>query len=290
MSPITPPTLTRLDPAYPLLWRDVDTVQFGLEGRVLVPLTEPWVEPLLQAMRNGFRRASFDVVAHAAGAPRAAARELLATLRPVLCTDGPALPPIWIESINIADSRVGARVESALVDEGFTTTHRADPNAAGIVLVHGAASAQQLSRYLREDLTHLPVAFEPGGTTVGPLVIPGRTACLACRDAHERDRDPAWPGMHAQLVAATSAPIRAASAAEAAGLVARILTEPGNAKRTKSVRISPDGRRVWRAVTLHEECRCREQSFRSPEGTATVVDLLDQPHATTKDQASARRA
>lgn len=290
MSPITPPTLTRLDPAYPLLWRDVDTVQFGLEGRVLVPLTEPWVEPLLQAMRTGFRRASFDVIAHAAGAPRDAARALLTTLRPILRTDAPVLPPIWIESVNIADSRVEARVESALVDEGFATANRAAPGAAGVVLVHGAASAQQLARYLRDDLTHLPVAFEPGGTIVGPLVIPGRTACLACRDAHERDRDAAWPSMHAQLVAATSTPITAARVAEAAGLVARILTEPGNAKRTKSVRIRPDGRRVWRAVTLHEECQCREQSFQSPAGTATAVAPFVQPSATMTDPAFARRA
>lgn len=290
MSPITPPTLTRLDPAYPLLWRDVDTVQFGLDGRVCVPLSEPWIEPLLQAMRNGFRRNSFDVIAHAAGAPRDAARELLAKLRPVLRTDARELPRIWIESVNIADSRVEARVESSLADEGFATTNRAAPDAVAVVLVHGAASARQLAPYLRDDLTHVPVAFEPSGAAVGPLVVPGRTACLSCRDAHERDRDAAWPAMHAQLIAATSTPITAARTAEAAGLVARILVEPGTAKRTKSVRISPDGRRVWNAVTFHEECRCREQSFRSPEGTAKAADRLARPHATRSDPGFARRA
>src|SRR5690606_19641405 len=144
--------------------------------------------------------------------------------------------------------------------------------------------------YLREDLPHVPVAFEPGGTTIGPLIIPGRTACLACRDAHERDRDPAWPAMHAQLVAATSVPITGARTAEAAVLVARILIESGNAKRTKSVRISPDGRRVWHAVTFHAECRCREQSFQSPERTAIAAAPGDRPHETRKDQAFAQRA
>jgi len=290
MSPITPPTLTRLDPAYPLLWRDVDTVQFGMEGRVRVSLSEPWIEPLLQALRNGFRRSSFDVIAHAAGAPRDAARELLARLRPVLCTDALPLPRVFIESVNVGDSRVEARMESALADEDLVTTDRVDPDAFALVLVHGAASAHQLAPYLRDDRTHLPVAFEPGGTTVGPLVIPGRTACLACRDAHERERDAAWPVMHAQLVAATSTPITAAHVVEAAGLVARILAEPGKAKRTKSVRISPDGRRVWSAVTLHEECRCLEQSFRSPGGTGKAAAPLARQHATTRDPEFARRA
>jgi bacteriocin biosynthesis cyclodehydratase domain-containing protein len=36
---------------------------------------------------------------------------------------------------------------------------------------------------------------------IGPLVLPGRTACLRCVDAHRRDRDPAWPAVAAQLAA-----------------------------------------------------------------------------------------
>lgn len=290
MPPLTPPTMTRLDPAYPLLWRDVDTVQFGLEGKVLVSLSEPWIEPLLQALRDGFRRSSFDVLAHGVGAPREAARELLAKLRPVLRTDSLPPPPVWIESINMADSRVEARVENTLMDEGLLTAARAAPGAVGIVLVQGAASAHHLARYLHDDLAHLPIAFEPGGTTVGPLVIPGHTPCLACRDAHERDRDAAWPSLHAQLIGASSGHITAVRSAEAAGLAARILAESCGAKKTKSVRVSPDGRRGWRAATFHEECQCRGQSFRSPEGTETAASPLDRRHEPTTRPEFARRA
>lgn len=282
--------LTRLDPAYPLLWRDADTVQFGLDGIVQVSATEPWVERLLQSLRNGFRSTAFDVIAHGAGAPRDAARELLATLRPVLRTDAPPLPGVWIESLNLADSRVETRTEIALCDEGFVTADRSDPNAVGIVLVHGAASAQQLARYLRDDLAHLPIAFEPGGTTIGPLVIPGRTPCLSCRDGHERDRDAAWPILHAQLVGATSGRITAARTAEAAALVARVLAEPGKPKSTKTVRISPDGRRVWRSVRFHAECQCREQSFRSPQENGKAAVPLVPRRVPTTESASALRA
>lgn len=299
MPPITPTTLTRLDPAFPLLWRDVDTVQFGMDGQavtegtaapVRIALSEPWMEPLLQAMRSGFRRSSFDVIAHGVGAPREAARELLQKLEPVLRTDLPQTPAVWVESVNLADSRIEARIGHALHDEGFTIVDRATAGSVGIVLVHGAASAHQFARYLRDDLAHAPIAFEPGSTTIGPLIIPGATPCLSCRDAHERERDPAWPSMHAQLIGATSMPITAAHTAEAAGLIARVLGEADGSKLTKSVQIRPDGRRVWREATFHEECLCREQTCRSPRGTGTADAPPVLPSATRRAPESLRRA
>lgn len=288
MPPITPPTLTRLDPAYPPLWRDVDTVQFGMEGVVQIPASEPWVDPLLESLRQGFRPSTFDVIAHSAGAPREAARELLTRLKPVLRSDPPPLPLVWIESLNMVDSRIAARTEIALVDEGFSTTERGSALAVAVVLVEGAASAGQFARHLRDDVMHLPIAFEVGGTTIGPLIVPGRTPCLSCRDEHERARDPAWPMLHAQLVGSASGRITAARTAEAAALAARILAEPAHASR--SVRISPDGRRVWRSVSFRAECRCREQSFRSLQESETAAAAPDLPHATTTGRASARRA
>lgn len=290
MSPITPPTLTRLDPAFPLLWRDVDTVQFGLDGTLRISLTEPWVERLLQTLRSGFRRGSFDVIAHGVGAPREAARDLLRMLQPVLLNDLPPLPPIWVEGVNLADSRVQTRIEHALRDEGFVTADRSAAGAVGVVLVHGAASAHQLGRYLRDDIRHVPVAFEPGGTTIGPLIVPGRTPCLSCRDAHERDRDPAWPSLHAQLIGSTSVPVTAARTAEAAGLIGRLLGEEDGAKHTTSVRITPDGRRAWRAASFHEECLCREQRFLSPRGSARGDAPPVQRLETTRAPAFLQRA
>ncbi len=39
---------------------------------------------------------------------------------------------------------------------------------------------------------------------VGPFVVPGRTACLRCLDAHHTDADPAWPLLVRQYAAACS--------------------------------------------------------------------------------------
>lgn len=290
MPPLSPTTLTRIDPAFPMLWRDVDTVQFGMDAAVVVTLSEPWIEPLLQRMRTGFRRGAFDVIAHGVGAPRNAARKLLRMLEPVLSSDRPPLPRIWIESLNLDDSRIQTRVEHALGEEGFTTVERTARDAVGIVLVHGAASAHQLAGYLRDDLIHLPVAFEPGGTTIGPLIAPGRTPCLSCRDAHERERDPAWPSMHAQLIGATSVRITSVRTIEAAYMIARLLGEAEGAKLTKSVRISPDGRRVWREAMFHADCLCREQRSRSPQGSAMDAAPLVLTNETTTAPEFLRRA
>jgi len=285
---MTPTTLTRIDPEHPMLWRDADTVQFGLEGGLLIDAGEPWIEPLIQALRTGIRRSAFDVVAHGVGAPREAARRLLETLEPILVTDLPTPPPVWIESVDIDDSRVEARMEIALHDEGFSTAPRGTASTVGIVLVQGAASAHRLAGYLHDDLVHLPVAFEPGGVVIGPLIVPGRSPCLACRDAHERDRDPAWPAMHAQLIGAHCGRITTARTAEAAGFIARLLREIDAGPR--SVRVSPDGRRTWREARFHADCRCREQSFRSLPGTATAGAPPALPFETTSARASARRA
>lgn len=288
MPPLTPKTITRLNPAFPPLWRDGDTLQFGLDGAVRVSADAPWVEPLLSRMAAGFRRGSFDVVAHAVGAPRQEARMLLARLQPLLRDDPSAPRAAWVESIDIADGRCEYRMREALADEGVPAGGRSDRRAVGVILIRGAAAALQLAHYLREDTSHLPVAIERGRTTVGPLVVPGVSPCLSCRDGHERDRDAAWPRMHAQLIGRGDARISAARVAEAGALAARLLAEP-DADGT-SVEVTAEGERVWRSVRFHEECRCRERSFPSLPGSATAPAPPGRRSATTTAPEYARPA
>ncbi len=57
-------------------------------------------------------------------------------------------------------------------------------------------------RLMAEGVAHLPVIWGEASVTVGPLVLPGRTACWQCIDLARRDADHAWPLLVAQLVAA----------------------------------------------------------------------------------------
>jgi bacteriocin biosynthesis cyclodehydratase domain-containing protein len=52
---------------------------------------------------------------------------------------------------------------------------------------------------LRADQPHLVVRSAGEAVIVGPLVLPGRTACMSCTDLARRDADPAWPALLDQL-------------------------------------------------------------------------------------------
>lgn len=290
MPPLSSTVLTRLDPALPLLWRDEHTLQLGADAGTQVTVDCAWVELLLSRMRTGFRRSAFDVIAHGVGAPRQEARALLARLDAILIDDPPPPAAVWVESVNITDGRTEYRMREALDDEGLLTGERTRQGHVGIILLQGAAAALQLASYLRDDLVHLPVAFERGRVTVGPLVTPGASPCLSCRDGHERDRDAAWPRLHAQLIARDAGPISAAQVAEAATLAATILTAQATHEGASTVGISANGQREWRPVTFHEGCLCREPSSRSRPGTATAPAPLVLPIATMSPPMSARRA
>ena len=81
----------------------------------------------------------------------------------------------------------------------------------------------ELSAALMGDRTpHLVASASEAIGVVGPMVVPGRTACLRCLDLHRTDRDAAWPLILAQLAGrqptplACDAPLAAAVAAQAA--------------------------------------------------------------------------
>jgi bacteriocin biosynthesis cyclodehydratase domain-containing protein len=77
---------------------------------------------------------------------------------------------------------------------------------AGLVLVAGVGEPDRdlLDPYLRDGVPHLLVRLTEGDAVVGPFVVPGRTACLRCVDAHHAVADVRWPLLVAQQAARTS--------------------------------------------------------------------------------------
>jgi hypothetical protein len=62
-----------------------------------------------------------------------------------------------------------------------------------------AAGLERLVELLPAGVAHLAVEVRDTVGVVGPLVLPGRTACLRCLDLTRADRDPDWPVLAAQL-------------------------------------------------------------------------------------------
>jgi hypothetical protein len=148
---------------------------------------------------------------------------------------------------------------------------RAAPTPDLVVLVEAeVADATGAQPLVAADVPHLSVVIREATIVVGPLVLPGRGSCLRCLDLHRSDRDPAWPRILAQVLAARRGPgggpgrlaEETASAQLAASLAAlQALAHLDGARRPAAVSATleverPDGlisRREW---PVHPACGC----------------------------------
>jgi bacteriocin biosynthesis cyclodehydratase domain-containing protein len=230
----------KLADGVPLVWRTPSSVQLGV-ARPLVVLDDVTAahERLLAALAKGVSESGFAMMARDAGAdPRA----LLGRVAPALAPPGrgPSAP-------RIAVLGAGPLAEELARQVG----HAADPELVVLVAAWVVAPADH-GAWLRRDVRHLPVVVGEN-IDVGPLVVPGETACLHCLDLARRDDDAAWPAIAAQLHGRPAPALSRTAIAEAAAFAARHLeAEPGT-----SWRIDPaDGGVSARVWARHPECSC----------------------------------
>ena len=115
------------------------------------------------------------------------------------------------------------------------------------------------------SVAHLTAAAGEAIGMVGPLVVPGRTACLSCVDMARTDRDPAWPLILAQAAGRTPHPpacaavLAAAVAAQAAGQALAFLDQAAAAAAVINGTLElvlPDWQWRRRSWARHPQCRC----------------------------------
>jgi bacteriocin biosynthesis cyclodehydratase domain-containing protein len=208
-------------PARPLLrpgvrvCRRADGVlQIGLDRSLAVVAADTVeVNEVLDGLRSGTPPAS----------PRqlsaAAARLCADLLDRNLVVDG----DLWLATIGSATSdRVRAGLTSVVADAGLDAQRVLERRRRTGVSVEGVGLAEAVARagvllessgigtgrdvvlmicgtdpdrslvddWTREDLPHLFLTATEGVLRVGPFVVPGRTACLRCIDAHHTEHDP----------------------------------------------------------------------------------------------------
>ncbi|WP_375432291.1 hypothetical protein [uncultured Friedmanniella sp.] len=113
---------------------------------------------------------------------------------------------------------------------------------------------------LRTDQPHLVLRAAGPTGTVGPLVLPGRTACLRCTDLTRRDADPGWPLLLGQLTAlrvrASAVLVAWAAGVGVAQLLAHLQGELPEAAGATVELTDRDHLMRWRAWPVHAGCGC----------------------------------
>nr|WP_246211543.1 TOMM precursor leader peptide-binding protein [Phytoactinopolyspora alkaliphila] len=146
---------------------------------------------------------------------------------------------------------------------GFRSVERPGPDFVVLAPDAGFEHTWLTDALLRSGTAHLLVHVTEITGVVGPLVVPGTSACLRCLDLHRTDRDPGWPTVrdHAARKPPPAPACDASIATAVAGLAAaQVLAfidgfDVATVGGTLEVEL-PYGlprRRTWRP---HPECGC----------------------------------
>jgi bacteriocin biosynthesis cyclodehydratase domain-containing protein len=117
------------------------------------------------------------------------------------------------------DRALAAAVHAARPDVRVGAARRGLARVPDVVVLVDRLVADPVGHVplLDQDVVHLSVLLREASVLVGPLVVPGASACLTCLDRHRADADPGWPAVAAQLVARRTGPAEESALATVAG-------------------------------------------------------------------------
>jgi bacteriocin biosynthesis cyclodehydratase domain-containing protein len=196
----------------------LDTHRLVVDEKVLMPLIGSAARALPRSTGAALaRHAGHEADRHAAARDRSRV-----TVVGFGHPDGAALAPALEELL----ARSGVRPQR--LRSPSPGTRRRTRLVATLVGV-GEPDRELADDWLRTGTPYVVVRLTEGRAVVGPFVVPGRTACLRCIDAHHTDVDPEWPLLVRQYGAASSRdradgvpePLDPALAAVALGWAAR---------------------------------------------------------------------
>jgi hypothetical protein len=213
----------RIDPSIPVVWRDSDTVQLGLDPELtrLGPLDFAGARGVAELVRGTSMSRLSSVVGS-----EDAARRLIDLCGPVFHPPRPAdLPRIAVVGIAPAtDTIAGAWVGASQSTTVAGSSGDVDASIVDFVLLvsHFVVSPMDIQPWLGRDIPHCAIVFGESSVRVGPLVVPGETACIRCVELAHIDSDSAWsavaPQMWRRRAAADSTDLAIHAAAESLGM------------------------------------------------------------------------
>jgi hypothetical protein len=259
----------RLDPHLPVVWRTPTSLQFGVtRPSVVLHDLDLASEKMIAALGSGISRSGLDMIARSAGATEVAVDALLTRLGPVMLREKPPAPaPVVIAGNGLLADRLAGLLAGAGVPVLLArTVEAAEAAQASFAVVIGSYVLDPALHglWLRRDVAHLPVILGDSSVAIGPLVEPGRTACLYCLQRHATDADPAWPAIASQLWGRHSPAETELVASEVAAIVARFVLSGGDAS-SQLVIESATGVQSRRTFAVHPDCGCLRLSDAEPQ-------------------------
>lgn len=278
----------------PIIFRDSNAVQFADDPRLfrISPEEVQWLRALAQhsswttaahSCPNGSRRAH-QLISHARSCGiveevgecwwlpaegRVATWPTLSALSAWHPQPTSAIASRQANAVAVTgDSSLARTTVTVLESSGII--HALQPSQATATLMVAAITADapeaavSLAPASDQDRPHLPIVVFRGRASIGPLIIPGRTACSRCLYLHHRDADPQWPAVLRQWMAAHRSfsigvdPLLAIHAATAGLTMLRNWMDGCTTSVGRRLHIqAPDFQVVETTVEPHPECGCR---------------------------------
>ncbi len=258
----------RLDPRFPILWRNPRGLQIGVDApRIVLDPIDDAEEHVLAALVAGVSPGGLDQIAARHRLSPGVLRALVDRLTPALLPRQPRAEAV----VAVHGGRVAGRVAVQLREAGVSVDPDAASPALAVLAADYVVAPDLLAHWLRRDVPHLAVIVSDRTARIGPLVVPGRTACLQCSELVARDSDPARSALAAQLWGSTASGTTALVTDEVAALTTRMalrwLAEGGTPAGVEVDVATGATRGIGRP--RHPECLCA--GLRTvPTGTATA--------------------
>jgi hypothetical protein len=265
----------RIDPRRPLVWRTPHSIQIGVDPVVaIIDPVDDGDARLIAALAIGVSESGLSMLAQSLGVCPHRVNELMKELEPAF---SPLPTPVVRRVAVIGTVPAAGRIARIIADAGHPVIAAAAGACiadsaidAAILVSHHVIDPTEHMTWLRRDIVHVPVVIGEQAATVGPLVVPGTTACLACVHQTRTAADPAWTAIEAQLWGTTAHGDEPILATEAALEVLRLL----RARDGVSVRIdAATGQRHRQTWAASERCGCHGLERDDDAGASVVPDM-----------------
>lgn len=277
------PTI-HLHPAAPVLALADDAIQVGWDTPVILEhVTAPQAR-FLRSIEGG-RRISTSEQRRFAALLRPLEQAGLLVRAP-----GPPPPPVCVRihgagavgteaAVTLARAGIAVSVVDRARARGAAAAHLPDPDCGAValaqvralvphaqlrgahanavldVLISAGPAVSRARELLGANQPHLLVECGERGVTVGPVVVPGETACGICLGLYEAQERAEWPVLALQCDSRRPR-VAPATASLAGALVAHEVLAYVQGRATGQWRVDPEQVQAQQPRPPHPDCRC----------------------------------